>query len=196
MKHSVLKELVRQLLLHPHDREWTLQGFGMLRCYLDEDRTHRLHVWDPRYAVKNVSTIHTHPWDFTSTIVAGHVIDQRYLRTKATATVRSSTDMMEQTILCGEGGGLCDEPKRVKLMDFGAQSYYEGHSYTNEAANIHASLPDPGTVTLVERRFGKDVDHASVFWPVGQQWVSAEPAPAAAEIVEDITQFALKRWFW
>jgi hypothetical protein len=55
--------------------------------------------------------------------------------------------------------------------------------------------PNPGTVTIVERRFKADTEHAFVFYPRNEKWVSAEPRPATPEEVITITQIALRRWF-
>src|SRR6185503_17239495 len=73
-----LRRLVRDVLETPHDRIWTLQGFGMLRTYLGDDMNMRLHVWDARHAAPNVSSIHNHPWGFTSLILSGEMENVLY----------------------------------------------------------------------------------------------------------------------
>lgn len=68
-----------------------------------------------------------------------------------------------------------------------------GWTYHQIASEVHLSDPIDGTVTFNERqRVGEDV--ARVFWPVGTQWVSAEPRTATAEEVDFITKFALSKW--
>jgi hypothetical protein len=42
---------VLQILANPFDYKWTIQGFGMLRTYLDSEHSERLHIWDPDIAV-------------------------------------------------------------------------------------------------------------------------------------------------
>jgi len=182
------KTFVRYILENALAFTWTLQGFGMLRTYIGH--SHRLHIWDSRYSVPNVSDIHTHPWNFDSTVVAGRMINLRYERRND-----NSNSHMEQIIKCGEGGGLCGVPKREYLVCSGSESLSEGESYHQEAHEIHRSIPESGTVTLVKRTVKSDPDHASVFWPLGQSWVSAEPRPATAEEITDICGFARSRWF-
>ncbi len=80
MTENVTQSLALKLLetsaVRPEAFEWSLQGFGMLRLYLSKEV--RLHVWDDRYAVKNVTTIHTHPWHFRSTVLFGELTDVLY----------------------------------------------------------------------------------------------------------------------
>lgn len=161
----------------------------MLRLYLSKDV--RMHVWHPDFAVKDVSTIHTHPWDFTSHVIAGSVTNHKY-QLRETAAVHTH---LGQTIRCGEGGGMCGSPKRCYLYSEIPQQIGEGERYDEQAEEIHETRPEAGTVTIVERRFKADTEHASVFYPVGKQWVSAEPRPATPEEVIAITQIALRRWF-
>jgi hypothetical protein len=187
---SVLQSLIRSVLRSPHDREWTLQGFGMLRTYLDPDKITRLHVWTDKYATDKVSTIHTHPWDFQSMVIAGLIKDVEYERAPD-----GKKAMLEQQILCGEGGGLKGDPIEVRLQMLRAQTLTTGDIYEHKAADIHESRPADGTVSMIIRRFGEDVDHASVFWNKRESWVSAEPRPATWFEVHEITNNALKLWF-
>lgn len=188
---NLVKPLVKAILEHPHDHEWTLQGFGMLRTYLAPEV--RLHIWDDRYKVRNVSVIHDHPWDFDSYIVAGTVFQRRY----SIHTVQGiwTEPYMMQTIACGVGGGPCGSPEEIYLSPAKLETYNEGESYTQKAAEIHNSLPMRGTVTIIERRFQEDTEHAHVFWPVGYEWVSAEPKAATKREINDITKLSLEIWF-
>lgn len=63
------KLLVKAVLEHAQVYTWQLQGLGMLRLYLN--KATRLHVWHSGFSVPGASTIHTHPWDFKSEVVAG-----------------------------------------------------------------------------------------------------------------------------
>jgi hypothetical protein len=182
------KEVVRGILHTASEFEWSLQGFGMLRLYLPNG--FRLHVWDKRFAVENVSLVHTHPWGFKSTIIAGTVYNTRLAREEA-----SPYRFYEQKILCGEGGGLREEPKEVGLKLMSYETYREGQSYEQESDEIHISIPVDGSVTIIERTFKEDRDHASVFWNVGERFVSAEPREARKYEVEAITGYALKTFF-
>ncbi len=71
--------LVSVILQHAEDYSWTMQDIGLLGLRLDDHREFRLHVWDPTCStVGDDPPIHDHPCDFTSTIVAGEMINTRY----------------------------------------------------------------------------------------------------------------------
>ena len=73
--------------------------------------------------------------------------------------------------------------------------YNAGDSYEQESDEIHLSMPDDGTVTIINRTFKDDVDHASVFWRMDENFVSAEPRDATRDEVSAITQHSLRTWF-
>lgn len=187
------KAAIRFILRNAPKSDWTLQGFGMLRFNLSPDL--RLHVWSEADKVPGVSEIHTHPWDFRSLCVAGCVRNRRYTERAAGP---DRLPMLRQTIQCGVGACLKGDPELVNLYaerieyinaDRGARSYRQ------DAREIHSSHPEDGTVTLVQRTFKADTEHAYVYWPAGTEWVTAEPRTATPEEVERITQNALNRWF-
>lgn len=185
--NAITKAVVKAILERADTFEWSLQGLGMLRLYLASDI--RLHVWSSRHAVEEVSLIHTHPWHFTSTIVAGKLRNVRY------ETHPDGQRFMRQALLCGSGGGLMGEPEAVKLRVAVDERYAEGDVYSQAAADRHASFPEDGTVTIIRRTNTDDPDHALVFWPFGRDWVSAEPRLATPTEVREITCNALSRWF-
>jgi len=180
--------MVRSILADPLRRQWTLQGFGMLRTYLDLDHVYRLHIWSKDHAVPNVSELHTHPWAFQSLIVGGEVCNERYEEGDGRRYHR-------QLIKCGVGGCLVGEPDLVELVGKPSELYVEGDVYSQRPEEIHRSVPADGTVTLLERQFGADVDHAHVYFPEGTSWVSAEPRDATDKEVLDICGLALGKWF-
>jgi len=191
------KSLVRFILERATAYDWSWQGLGMFRLYLS--RSTRLHVWDPSSAVKNVSTLHTHPWHFTSTVISGAITD-RLFEMKAgyggsLATYDGSlATHMRQRIVCGPGGHETNdrpEPCRISLLQ--EVVVPEGCSYSLGASAIHESRPEPGTVTIIEREFLEDTEHAFVFYPIGEQWVSAVPRPATHEEIERMAKLALSR---
>lgn len=187
---DLVKPLVKAMLKNADRFEWTLQGFGMLRTYLDDDHNLRLHVWDPRFKVEGVDEVHTHPWNFHSFVVAGEVENVRL-----SAGLAEDGNYMEQKLRCGVGGGLCGDPRSVSLREHRPEIVKEGETYTQKAHEIHRSSPASGTVTIIQREFLDDTEHAYVYIPKGQEWCSAEPRLATAEEVETITVDALARWF-
>lgn len=182
----IIKSLVKKILEHPFDYDWSLQGLGMLRLYIDSER--RLHVWDDRYAVENVSQMHTHPWNFRSIVVAGCVRNLKFVESEAGEIYN------RQKIFCGVGGGLVGEADTVRLFMVEPEIRTERQSYVEDAHEIHVSSPLRGTVTIIRREYLDDADHAYVYWKEGN-WVSAEPRPATKEEIEDITQTSLMTWF-
>jgi hypothetical protein len=184
VEFGAIRDLVRKTLQNPGDpRGWTAQGLGMLRTYLG-DWT-RLHVWDPALAVPNVSTVHDHPWHFRSLVVAGSVTNRLLFLPPGEPT------HYQMEILCGAGGGPRGACSPVRLEEDSRATFGAGDTYVQGATEVHESLPEPGTVTLVTRVFLTDRDRAHVFGPLGERWVSAEPRPATADEVRRACDLAL-----
>lgn len=187
---------ILEILCHPLDHEWQVQGLGMLRTYLDAEGVERLHIWGRSVALTgyeaDVSTIHDHPWDFTSSIRAGHMVNQRYDLFPYAPTV-SHFKGFTAAIKCGAGGGLLGEPTPTYIMPYTPENCYPGDRYTQEAVEFHESLPVPGTVTTIRRTFHAERDVAHVAWYRGG-WVSAEPRPATQHEIELFVALALGVW--
>lgn len=194
------KALLQALLEAPERLEWSLQGLGMLRTYLGTEK--RLHVWHSGYAVEGVSQMHTHPWHMESKILAGVVRQNRYMRpgmmTKAMLESEPPEEFMQQSLKCGVGGHLTEAPEQVWLRKGKLEEYGEGDVYRQFANEIHVSLPEDGTITVISRSIpqGANPDLAYVFWPAGEEWVSAEPRPATDDERDEIIGYALERWFY
>lgn len=185
-----MSAVVREVLRYPEGRKWQVQGLGMLRTYLLP--TLRLHVWDRVLRVPEVSTIHDHPWDFESLIVSGRVVQRRFTEVAETRAQDAVIEMNRTKIKCGPGGCAVSQPDRVKLLVGVEEVYGPGETYRQAADEVHESTPDDGTVTLVERTFLADTEHARVYHE--GRWVSAEPRPATPEEVALVVGRALLRW--
>lgn len=160
---------VREILAHPESHEWTIQGFGMLRTWLDPEGNNRLHIWDIETAYENTpSTVHTHPWDFQSRIYFGHLQNQRYTRDEYGNPYKWAE------ILTGRGGGLISGENTITLSADNPEEYEPGGKYFQYAEEIHESYPAAGTVTVIQRRFLHN-RHATVFWSANSEWATAEP---------------------
>jgi hypothetical protein len=182
------RALIQDMLLRAETLEWSLQGMGMFRHYLSRDV--RLHVWDMRFMAAEVSTIHTHPWDFTSEVLSGLVVDRLYAREDGVFYTHH-----EQRIVCGPGGGCtADPPKPTRLGLPVEHPYPAGEVYVRRAEEIHETVARPGTVTVIHRRFKEDTEHASVFYRLDRTWVSAEPRRATLDEVRSMAKLALDRW--
>jgi hypothetical protein len=194
---TFLKPLVANILQDEH-RKWSIQGFGFLRTYFGPAETpkrYRLNLWDHRFTVPNVSTIHDHPWDFTSVVVAGEFANQRYRMARfAEKGMCVAPSHAFTTIKTGEGGGIeKSEFKDCALRPLIPESYLPGDTYSQRADEIHQTLFADGTVTLNER-IG-DTERARVFWPYGTDWVDAIPRPATGPEVADAVLQSLRKWF-
>lgn len=185
------KLLIKKILEQAEHYEWSLQGLGMLRLYLDANT--RLHVWDKRHAFPGASPIHDHlQWALNSTIISGGMVNVRYVE-QLKARANQMTHMVG-TLKAGYGCYFKDEPKPTRLVQCEPEHYLPGHSYWQRAAEIHESCPENGTVTLMRKSPTDDNESARVFWPIGTEWGSAEPRPATLAEVRVITQYALMHW--
>lgn len=184
---NIQSALVRSILEKWGSYTWTVQGLGMLRTKIAD--VGRIHIWDASLRTWQVSDIHSHPWELRSTVISGELINQRFgiVDTSNLAYVR-------QKLACGEGGGLLDKPEDVCLSVFPLDFYTPGSMYKQAKEEIHRSMPQDGTVTLMERQLEDGHQEAYVFWPRGTQWVSAEPRVATDQEVRRVVGYALARW--
>lgn len=173
-----LRPLVSTILQHAETFEWSLQGFGMFRLYLSKEL--RLHVWSPEHAYKDVDTVHTHPWDFESIVLQGSIRNRRYVLNDDPNTPQR---WQQQKIVCGPCGGPAEDAKPVQLEVLKEITWNAGERYCQFANEIHESIPQAGTITLVRRTFHADTEHAHVFFATGRSWRSAIPRPATRDEV-------------
>jgi hypothetical protein len=185
---NIQSALVRSILEQWRSYTWTVQGFGFIRTKLAD--VGRIHVWDSSLMVRYVSTMHTHPWPLRSTIISGELINQRFKRT----ALETGLPYMHSRIATGEGGGLLGEPEEVRLIAMVPETYWPGEVYEQAPEEIHRSIPQDGCVTLMERPLGPPLEEASVYWPRGTSWVSAEPQTLEQWRIEPIISYALARW--
>jgi hypothetical protein len=188
---EAMRATIRAHLENPFNLKWTVQGFGMMRCYFEADKRFRLNIWDPRLAVPGVSVVHNHPWHFTSWIINGAFRNIRYMKDE-----RRGVAWNYMVIKTGEGGGpMYDNDKGVmRLLEREPEVYTAGHTYSQRANEVHRSDYDPGTVTINDRERVGDGEHALVFWPYQEEWVDAEPRAATWFEIADVTKRALAKW--
>lgn len=194
---AMLSALVRAILENWGSFEWTVQGIGMLRTKLDG--IGRIHIWDASLRVPWVSDVHSHPWDLTSHVVSGELINTKFEVVEGDPdcrppSSRSVLKYVENCIQTGEGGGLIGPPQEVCLGWGEADCYGPGMSYSQHRDEIHRTLFADGTVTVMERTMGPPDEKARVYWPRMTNWVSAMPRPALSYECEDVIRFALSRW--
>lgn len=165
-----------------HDRDWSVQGFGMLRTYLDSDKRYRLNIWDSSLAIPDVSIIHDHPWHFTSWVLNKGIKNVRYYITD------SSWGVLYKHLT--NGGSF---ESFVRMHEGVPENYLPGDCYMQEANEIHATFPDDGCVTVNERvRVGGDT--ARVFWRANTHWVDAKPRVATNKELRNVLERTLANW--
>lgn len=190
MNFRILQALTQQVLKHPEHVEWSLQGLGMLRCYLTDDRALRLHIWDDRYQVKDVSPLHDHPWDFESVLISGSLINVKYVKVPNNYT----TGMLYQhtTIICGPGGSQVAPITKARLRCIEKRVFEAGSYYSQQKHEIHETISERGTVTIITK-YDQLEDRANIYWKEGE-WISAVPRQATQEEVTSIIKLALMKF--
>lgn len=189
------RDEVLEVLTHPDDHEWQVQGFGMLRTYLDGPGEPRLQVWDQRLATWSNNAIHDHPWAFESTIFAGIIYNQRY----AVATSEFFSNGQVTEIIPGTRGGKLTERPVVacRIEPKPVEVYAMGDRYSQRHREMHLTRYLQGTVTLIERseREAEDIAHVAWFGNVDEQPPFVNPYPPTAEQVARTLDMALTTWF-
>lgn len=190
-----LGPLVEQILRNPA-RDWSIQGFGMLRTYFGpahDCKRFRLNLWDSRFAVPGVSTIHDHPWHFRSIIVAGAFCNVRYT---LNGLINYTATHAYRTIKTGEDGGPeMSQIQNCNLLPHRPELYKAGDEYNQGSDEIHETIYSDGCVTLNERTRVGDGEHARVFWSLPGDWVDAKPRQATPDEVTAATSSCLAEWF-
>jgi hypothetical protein len=187
LQFGMLTSLVKTILENANTYKWSLQGMGMLRLHLPGDL--RIHVWDQRYAVPDVSMVHDHlQWGLESQIISGCLTNYRYV------PATDGEQYFYATLKAGYGCYFKHDPVPIRLRALPGEHYSAGQSYAQAPSEIHRSDPENGTVTLMQKQPSDDPESARVFWLAGEKWVSAEPREATVEEVHDIVGYALANW--
>ena len=174
---------VRTILEHAADHPWRLQGVGLLALRLDDRRERRLHVWDPDGCIGD-PPIHDHPYDFTSTVVVGELINTRYVEDPSGEELRR-----ERYATSDEGDRRADTVRLVGTSTV----LGPGDRYRQLAAELHDSRQAPGTVTILSCEW-RDRPELTVCLRPGAPWVSGQARPATPDEITRITAAALDRF--
>ncbi len=189
------RDEVQHVLEHPEDHVWQVQGFGMLRTYLDGPNEPRLQVWDQRLATWANNAIHDHPWAFTSVIYAGMLYNQRY---DVDVEAWNKNGHVTEIIPGTRGGKLSERPVQPCLIKpYPVEVYALGDTYSQRHREMHLTRYLQGTVTLIERTDREEADVAKVAWygAVGDQPPFVNPYKPTPEQVERTLRLALETWF-
>jgi len=173
----LMRSTVAHLVERSTKEDWTVQGLGMARLRIGDSM--RIHVWSPDFGWES-DRIHTHPWSFTSFVLAGSLRQDRLVQRYDGPAEAWFTTWNRSLIRCGEGGGIESAPTQVHLApEAEGELIRSGEAYRMEYSEIHATYPDEVAITLVHKHILAHVspEHANVYWR-GERWKSAEPQPA------------------
>lgn len=187
--HRALQLAVLQILdtsaIHPY--YWSIQGMGMLRLYIRN--LGRLHIWDSRLRYPGVSMVHNHSWDLKSTVVAGRIVNTKYIPGPL------GNAWHQRRLVTGYDCHFVEQDTVVSLHQGVDEVYLPGEEYVQQAHEIHRTDAEDVTITLMERR--EDVQgQADVFWRVGQTWGTAQPREATKEEIHRTCVRAIASLEW
>ncbi len=182
MRDVLTKALVLTILRHAEDFPWRMQEIGLLALRLDAHREHRLHVWDPAYG-NGDPPVHDHPYDFTSTIVAGELTDTLYVE-----------DPVGDRYTRFRYVPGAEERRRADTVTLSgvATTFVEGDEYRHAADELHTSSQRPGTVTAIRCRWVAPT--ALTVCTRDGSWPSSRARDATRAEIKDIVANALE-WF-
>lgn len=175
--------LVRNTIDHALDFPWVMQEIGLLGLRLDERRCYRLHVWAPDRA-GGPPVIHDHPFDFSSQVLFGEVVDTRYAEDPA------GTEYLRERYVPGVEDDRAADPVRLTGR---SERHRAGEEYSLTAAELHDSRPLPGTVTVIRRTWVAP-GRLTVCRPYGTPWVEGASRPATADEITAVTA-AVRAWY-
>ena len=182
MDISLNAALVRAILEHAEDYPWVIQEIGLLGLRLDDRREYRLHVWDPSSSVGE-PPIHDHPFEFTSTVIAGEMTNTRYEEDPVGVEYRR----VRYTPSNGD-----DRRSDTVRLSGTATTISAGDQYHQLAHELHDSRQLPGTVTIIRMTFTEDAAELTVCSREDAAWISGQSRPAAPADVKRITATALE----
>ncbi len=182
MAQTLEQTLVRNILEHAADYPWRVQNIGVLGLWLDDQRSYRLHVWDPESAIGD-PPIHDHPYDFTSTVIVGELVNTRY--------VEGPTGREYLRERYSPGNENERRADTVRLIGT-STTLHAGARYRQVAHELHDSTQVPGTVTALHfDSVPDDLPELTVCRPPGTPWVSGQARSATHDEVKRVTAAAL-----
>lgn len=183
MSREVDRALVATVLRHAGEFPWTMQDIGLLGLWLDDRREVRLHVWGPGHSDGD-PPVHDHPFDFTSTVIAGELTDTVYEMDPG------GDEYVRFRYLPAEEDRRRSDVVRLSAS---ANTLTEGAEYRHLASELHSSRQLPGTVTVIRCAFVEGAELTVCHRDAGS-WRPARSRPASPGDVEMFTAAALE-WF-
>ena len=218
-RSTTTRALVKAILRHAEHYSWEVPANGRLTLVL-EPNVAVINVFHSKYRQPGTTAIHSHTVDFRSDIVGGVMRQYRYLRVTDAGEFGSAplknTDAghgsappkngsaprryWEQELTL-DGKLSRGGPMDCYLEETEIETYAAGEFYEITADEIHQSVPEDGTVTLITRQHKTEPSSVSTFWPWAPLAAGARPSDkiipkeAEDEVVRDVMSVALKRWF-
>jgi len=183
MNETLSRALVLTMLQHAEDFPWRMQDIGLMSLRLDERREYRLHVWDPSHW-DGEPPVHDHPYDFTSTILAGEVTNTRYEEDPA------GDEFVRFRYSPGAEGERRSDAVRLSST---VTIFKEGSQYHQLAHELHASWQRPGTVTAIRCQW-VEAPQLTVCVRDEGSWRSGQGRAATREEIKGFSAKALE-WF-
>ena len=183
-------EIVKNVMENPFNYEWELQGFGMLRTYIDKDT--RLQIWLKDFIVPNVTDIHTHPWDFQSFIYQGQITNYIFKEHEYHEPPFDSWYEYNRCLILTGEHAYVKEKEKVLLYGYGTYSFTKGDTYFHGKNIPHRIDFVDGTITILTKQNIQKDNLAYSYVPNGGEWVSAAPKIATNKEVRIFIEAANK----
>ncbi len=210
-RNATTRALVKTILQRAEHYSWEVPANGRLTLVL-EPNVAVINVFHSKYRVPGTTAIHSHTVDFRSDIIGGVMQQNRYQRVIADAGHGPAPRVIADT---GRGheprryweqeltldGKLKRDPIECDLTEGAIETYAAGEFYEITADEIHQSVPEDGTVTLITRQHKTSPTSVSTFWPWAPLAAGARPSDkiipkeAGDEVVKDVISVALEKWF-
>lgn len=188
MNQNDYESIVKDVLEHPFNYQWELQGFGMLRTYIDKDT--RLQIWLKKYIVEDVTDVHTHPWDFTSYIYQGKIVNNCYSEHPFKVSPNDNEMSFDRCLILTGENAYVKEKIKVLLRKDSSIPYRSGETYHHDKTIPHRIDFIDGTITILSKR-NIDVNSlAYSYVPNGKDWVSAAPKIATVGEIREFIKSA------
>ena len=172
-------EIVKQVMENPFNYEWELQGFGMLRTYIDKDT--RLQIWLKDFIVPGVTDIHTHPWDFESFIYQGQISNFIFKEYALHDQVSGEWFQSDRCLILTGVTAFVKEKTPIILKPLDKVEYSRGDIYFHGKDVPHRINFVDGTITILTKSNIHEDSLAYSYVQNGGEWVSAAPRIATKE---------------
>ena len=160
-----------------------MQDIGLMGLRLDDRQEYRLHIWDPSCCTGELP-IHDHPYDFTSTIIAGELINTRY---------EEHPEGDRYVRFRYRPGAEYERQSDTVQLSSTAACFTEGNQYSQLANELHASWQQPGTVTAI-RCSWIETPELTVCVRDEDSWRSGQGRSATRDEIKCFTAKALERF--